>query len=163
VGSRRGTGLLEPDRWLHLAVRYLARWDRTVAQVDHFLRNKGASPNQVKQTIGRLSDLRYLDDRAYAQRWIEHRLARKPMGRERLKAELQTKGVAESLAERAIRDALRGVDEETLARLALKIKQRRGGQLAPIKATRLLRQWGFEEETVRRIIGLRDATTGIDT
>jgi regulatory protein len=158
----RGTGPLQPDQWLHVAVRYLARWDRTAAQVEHFLKDKGASSHQVKQTISRLSELRYLNDRAYAQRWIESRLARKPMGRERLKAELLAKGVAGSLADRAIREVLRGVDEETLARRALKVKQGRGGRLAPVRAARLLRQWGFEEETIDRIIDSGGETMGIN-
>lgn len=140
---------------MHLAVRYLARWDRTVAQVEQFLRDKGASPAQTKQTIGRLSDLRYLNDRAYAERWVENRLARRPMGRERLKAELQAKGIADAVADGAIRVVLRGIDEETLARRALKARQRGGQQLTPIQALRLLRQRGFEEETIDRMMGGR--------
>lgn len=146
---------------MRLAVRYLARWDRTVAQVEQFLRDKGASPAQAKQTIGRLSDLRYLNDRAYAERWIENRLARRPMGRERLRAELQAKGIGEAVADRAIREALREVDEETLARRALKARQRRG-RLTPIQALRLLRQWGFEEDTIDRIIAARSGSEGSD-
>jgi regulatory protein len=145
---------------MHLAVRYLARWDRTVAQVEQFLRGKGASPAQARQTIGRLSDLRYLNDRAYAERWIESRLARQPMGRERLKAELQAKGIAETIADSAIRSSLRGVDEEVLARRALKARQRRGQRLTPIQALRLLRQWGFEEETIDRMMGPRSGSEG---
>ncbi len=140
---------------MHLAVRYLARWDRTVAQVEQFLRDKGASPVLVKQTIGQLSDLLYLNDHAYAERWVESRLVRQPMGRERLKAELQAKGIAESVADGALREVLRGVDEETLARRALKARQRRGQQLTPTQALRLLRQWGFEEETIDHMMGDR--------
>ena len=155
MGVPRRINPSQPDQWLHLAVRYLARWDRTAAQVEHYLEDKGASPAQVKQTISRLSDLQYLNDRAYAQRWVESRLARKPMGRARLKVELQAKGVAESLAESAIQEALRGVTEEALARRALKKKQRKSGRLAPVRAARLLRQWGFEDETIDRIIGCR--------
>jgi len=161
-GIGRRVDSSQPNQWLHLAVRYLARWDRPAAQVEHFLRDKGANPAQVKQTISRLSELRYLNDRAYAQRWIEGRLAKKPMGRLRVKAELLAKGVAESLADRAIREVLRGVDEETLARRALKGKQGRGGRLAPLRAARLLRQRGFEEETIDRIIRFRSETTDID-
>jgi len=151
TGRRPGSS--QSDNRLHLAVRYLARWDRTVAQVEQFLRERGASPAQVKQTIGRLSDLHYLNDRAYAERWVESRLARRPMGRERLKAELQAKGIADTVADCAIQEVLRGVDEEALARRALKARQRRGQRLTPIQALRLLRQWGFEEETIDHMIG----------
>lgn len=147
---------------MHLAVRYLARWDRTVAQVERFLLDKGASPAQARQTIGRLSDLRYLNDRAYAERWIESRLARQPVGRERLNAELQAKGIGEAVADEAIGAVLHDVDEETLARKALKARQRNGRRVTPVQAVRLLRQWGFEEDTIDRIIGARSGREGSD-
>jgi len=145
-----------------VAVRYLARWDRTAAQVENFLKNKGATPAQIKQTISRLAELRYLNDCAFARRWIASRFARKPMGRERLRAELLERGITESLADHAIREALRGVDEEALARRALKVKQGRGSRLGRVRAARLLRQRGFEQETIDRIIGSRGQSMGID-
>jgi regulatory protein len=140
------------DQWMSLAIRYLARWDRTAAQVEQFLLRKGAAPAQIEQTIGRLSDLRYLNDGAYAERWIETRLARCPMGRERLEAELLLKGVPEAVAGRAIRAALCDLDEDTLARRALAMIRRRGRQPTPAQSVRLLRQRGFEEETIDRMI-----------
>ena len=148
---------------MHLAVRYLARWDRTVAQVELFLLSKGASAAQAKQTISRLSDLRYLDDRAYAGRWVESRLARQPMGRERLLAELQAKGIEEAVAEGAVGEALREIDEETLARRALKAWQRKGRRVTALQSVRLLRQWGFEEETIERTIRARFGHEGRDS
>ncbi len=84
------------------------------------------------------------------------------MGRERLRAELLARGITESLANRAIREALRGVDEEALARRALRVKQGRGSRLGCVRAARLLRQRGFEQETIDRIIGSRGQSMGID-
>lgn len=143
------------DQWMSLAVRYLARWDRTAAQVERFLLGKSALPAQIKETIARLSDLGYLNDGAYAERWIETRLTRRPMGRERLEAELLFKGVPEAVAGLAIRAALRDLDEDTLARRALAVVQRTGRQLTPAQSVRLLRQRGFEEETIDRMLGDR--------
>ena len=136
-----------------IAVGYLARRDRTAAQVERFLVHKGASPADVREIVTRLSRLRYLDDRAYAERWIEARLARQPMGRARLEAELLAHGVAETLAGQAMRESLRNLDEETLARRALSMARRAGRRLTTGQAIRLLRQRGFEEETVERIMG----------
>lgn len=136
-----------------LAVRYLARRDRTVVQVERFLAHKGASPSEVREIVTRLSQLRYLDDRAYAERWIAARVARRPMGRARLEAELSGQGVAEKVAVQAIRGALHDLDEETLARRVLSSARRTGRRLTLRQALRLLRQRGFEEETVERIMG----------
>lgn len=140
---------------MSLAIRYLARWDRTSAQVERFLLGKGASPAQINETITRLSDLRYLNDGAYAERWIETCLARRPMGRERLEAELLFKGVSEAVADRAIQEALRDLDEDALARRALAVIRRPGRRLTPAQSVRLLRQRGFEEETIDRMLGDR--------
>ena len=163
VAGKRRTNPSSPEEWMHLAVRYLARWDRTVAQVEQFLLSKGASAAQAKQTLSRLSDLRYLDDRAYAGRWVESRMARQPMGRERLLAELQAKGIQEAVAERAVQEALREIDEETLAGWALKAWQRKGRRVSVLQAVRLLRQWGFEEETIERTIRARFGHEGFES
>lgn len=135
-----------------IAMRYLARRDRTVVQVERFLFHKGASPSEVRKIVTRLAQLRYLDDRAYAERWIEARLARRPMGRARLEAELSGQGIAETVAVQAIRGALHDLDEETLARRVLSSARRTGRRFTPQQAVRLLRQRGFEDETVERIM-----------
>jgi SOS response regulatory protein OraA/RecX len=75
------------------------------------------------------------------------------MGRARLEAELSGQGIAETVAQRAIHGALRNLDEETLARRVLASARRPGRRLTPQQAMRLLRQRGFEEETVERIMG----------
>jgi regulatory protein len=133
-------------------VRYLARFDRTAAQVERFLTSKGASSGQIKQVITRLSALKYLDDRAYAARWVESTLERRPMGRDRLKNELMARGLGESLADVAIVEALRGIDEEALARQALRHKGRYRRPVPRQRKVSFLRQRGFAEETIERII-----------
>ncbi len=162
MGGKNRTSPSSPEEWMHLAMRYLARWDRTAAQVEQFLLSKGAAANQAKQTISRLSDLRYLDDRAYAERWLESRLARQPMGRERLLAELQAKGIQDAVAERAVKKTLPEVDDDTLATRALKSWQRKGRPVTSLQAVRLLRQWGFEEETIERTIRARFGHEGLE-
>ncbi len=151
------------DRWLQTAVRYLARLDRTSTQVERFLQRKGATPLQARQTVNRLSALRYLNDRAFGERWIEARLARQPMGRERLKAELSNKGIDAPLVDKILRRALGTADQETWARRALVIRERRSRKLSCSQAFRLLHQWGFDEETIERIIEERRAAEGSDT
>lgn len=137
---------------MQLGVRFLARRDRTVAQVERYLASKGASLLQVRQIVRRLSDLSYLNDDDYARRWVDHRLSSRPMGQERLKAELQAKGIAETLADRVIADAFRGTREEAMAHRALHNAQRHGRRLTSSQIVRLLRQRGFSSETIDRMI-----------
>lgn len=74
------------------------------------------------------------------------------MGHERLKAELQANGIAEALADQVIADAFREVGEERLARRALNTKQRHGRRLTRSQTVHFLRQRGFSEETIDRMI-----------
>jgi len=152
VKTRAHATLLSPDAVIQLAVRFVAHRDRTIAQVEQFLTSRGVSPLQATHAIRRLSNLRYLDDVAYAQRWVERRLAARPMGQERLKAELQAKGVADSLAAQVIADAFRAVNEATLAQRVLKAAQRRGRRLTSTQVGRLLHQRGFAEETIDHVL-----------
>ncbi len=141
-----------PGGAVRLAIRFLAKRDRTIAQVEQFLRSKGASPHQIAQAIHRLSDLRYLNDHAFAQRWVNKRLAVRPMGEERLKAELQAKGISESLAAQVAAEAFREIDEKVLAQRAIRAAQRHGRRSTLSQMVRLLRQRGFSEDTIDRMI-----------
>jgi regulatory protein len=151
------------EEWLRCAVRYLARFDRTAAQVESFLLRKGALPGQVKETIRRLLDLRYLDDGAYARRWVEARLTLRPMGRVRLEAELLAKGVPPALVEAVVRDALRNVGEEALARQALYLRTRKGRRLLLRQAATFLRRRGFTEQTIEDVVRMSNEIEGSDS
>lgn len=149
---------------MQLATGFLARRDRTVAQVEQFLRSKGAVSLQVTRTIRRLSDLQYLNDHAYAQRWVERRLVSRPMGPVRIKAELQAKGIAETVADQVIAVMVREIGEERLARRALHAKQRQGSRLTSAQSVRLLRQRGFDDETIDRVVLVnRISDEGLDS
>ena len=140
------------DEVIRLAVRFLAQRDRTVAQVERFLRARGVDPPHIEQAMCRLTDLRYLDDLAYAQRWVERRLATKPMGQERLKAELQAKGISDGLADGVLTEVLRRNGEEVLARRALQAMSHQGKRLASGYMARFLYQRGFTDEVIDRMM-----------
>lgn len=149
----RRNGSSSADTWFQLATGYLARFDRTEAQVAAFLTGKGATATQAKRAIERLKRLNYLDDASYARRWIEKRLTRRPMGKERLKAELLTKGLPERVVEEAVRVAWRWVSEEELALRVLNSREGHGTERDLRRATRLLRERGFDEDTIESVVG----------
>ncbi|MBS0155878.1 MAG: RecX family transcriptional regulator [Nitrospira sp.] len=140
------------DEVIRLAVRFLALRDRTVAQVERFLLSRGIASSSIEPTICRLTDLRYLDDLAYAQRWVERRLATKPMGQERLKAELQAKGISDGLADGVLTEIFRAHGEEVFASRAMQALSRQGKRLAPVHIARFLHQRGFSDEVIDRMM-----------
>ena len=146
-----------PD-YLTLAIKYLARTDRTAAQVERYVQEKGACRTQGRVIVRELQQRGYLNDQAYATRWAELRLSRHPMGRERLKAELLMRGFEESVTERALRQAYRSISSQELACQAL---EGRTTRTRPMQWVRFLRQRGFDDETIQQVTQI-DLETGLD-
>ena len=149
----RFTGV-EQDRWLQLAVRALARSDRTTAQIERLLAAKGASPAQTKATVRRLIALRYLDDVAFAARWADRRLARMPMGRARLQEELLATGCPDHIVQATLRAAYRKVSERDLAVQVIATAGRTSSVQTLGRIARLLSQRGFDEDTIETALGM---------
>jgi regulatory protein len=141
-----------------MAIRYLARTDRTAAQVERYMQEKGASRTQGRVVVRELERRGYLNDQAYATRWAETRLSRRPMGRERLKAELLQRGFEEQITERALRKAYQSISEQELACQALEGRVRR---TRPLQWVRFLRQRGFDDDTIQQVTQV-DLETGLD-
>ena len=152
---RNARGAVSPsDRWLQLAVRALARRDRTTAQVATVLTAKGASPTLVRSVVRRLTSLKYLDDAAFAARWADRRLARMPMGRARLQEELLATGCPEQVVRAALEAGYRKVSERDLA---MQVVTAMGTMTSPRmlgRAARLLSQRGFGEDTIETVLGM---------
>jgi len=153
--SRRFTNKAAPssDQWLQLAVRALARSDRTTTQVERLLAAKGASPAHIRATVRRLIALRYLDDAAFAARWADRRLARMPMGRVRLQEELLTTGCPADIVQATLRAAYRKVSERDLAIQVIATAGRTSSVQTLGRVARLLNQRGFDEDTIETVMG----------
>ena len=138
----------EADRdYLAIAVRALARSDKTVAQIERALQAKGASEAQCRAVVRELERRGYLNDEAFAVRWAERALSHRPMGAQRLTAELLNRGFDESTVDRAVRRAFHGRSEEELACRALEGRVRS----TPNQLIRFLRQRGFDDDTIHDV------------
>jgi regulatory protein len=138
---------------MQLALRALARSDRTTTQISRLLTAKGASSSQTRAVIRRLTSLGYLDDAAFAARWADRRLARMPMGRARLQEELLATGCPEPVVQAAMRAAYRTVSEQDLALHVVTTACRTPSVRTLGRITRLLSQRGFDEDTIETVIG----------
>jgi regulatory protein len=153
IHNSRFTGV-EQDRWLQLAVRALARSDRTTAQIERLLAAKGASPSQIRTAVRRLTSLRYLDDGAFAVRWADRRLARMPMGHARLQEELLATGCPDHIVRATLRAMYRKVSEQDLAMQVVTLAGRTTLAQTPGRVARLLNQRGFDEDTIETALGM---------
>jgi len=82
-----------------------------------------------------------VDDQAFAQRWARDRMARKPMGRFRLEAELQAQGVDDTIIFNTVED---------IYAVALQLLNARAVTPA------FLRRRGFSEDTIESVLRTED-------
>ena len=138
---------------MQLAVRALARSDRTTAQIERLLAVKGASPAQTRAAVRRLIGLLYLDDVAFAARLADRRLARMPMGRARLQEELRATGCPEHIVHATLRATYRKVSEQDLAMQVVSMAGQGNSTQKIGRLARLLNQRGFDEDTIETVMG----------
>jgi regulatory protein len=107
---------------LDLSYRYLGFRDRTVLEVRRHLEAKRVEPDTIEQAVAELSELGYLDDARFAQRFVEDRRTLDNWGNERIERKLIASGIDAEL----IAPALAGGDvAETQLEAALTILTRR--------------------------------------
>jgi regulatory protein len=135
-----------------LALRWLALRARSRAALRRRLREHGIGEEVVAETLDALSERGLIDDRAFAEDWVERRLRTQPRSRRLLRTELRRQGVEPGLAE----ELTVSIDDEATA-LALAVEQR--GRFAEEaweayreRAGRLLRRRGFAGDASERAL-----------
>ena len=103
------------EKTMQRAFRLLAYKARTIEEMRRRLLEKDwANPETVEQVIDRLRELNYLNDEAYAASFATTRLASRPLGRSRLRRDLQRRNLPEETVEAALSDAYTERPEESL-------------------------------------------------
>lgn len=140
-----------------VALTYLSYKARTEQEVRRKLARKDFDDAVADRTIARLHELGYLDDSAYARSYVEGRFQNKGYGPQRLRRDLQKRGVAARHIDAALEDVLQ--DDEVLD-AARKHAEKRWRRLAREpdaykrrqKLTDYLLRRGFAYETIRRVV-----------
>ncbi len=144
-----------------IALRLLQRRLRSRAELDAALRRRGVPPESAVAVIGELARAGWIDDVRFAQTWVRDRLALRPCGGRRLRAELLARGVAASIADDAVRSLVPGAVEAELALQQAQARLARLRRLPPMVARRRLAGWlqrrGFASEVIARTMRALDA------
>jgi len=83
----------EEARHYNDALRFLSFRPRSTAEIERYLRGRGADDVATAGVLERLERARLVDDEAFARYWVENRAAFSPRGARSLQAELRAKGV----------------------------------------------------------------------
>jgi regulatory protein len=135
-------------------VDLISRRPWTQAELTARLRRRGAEPSVAEAVVAELVDRGYLDDAAFARRWVEARAAR-GYGAARLRAELRARGVpteviAAALATLAPESALERCRQAARGRITT-LRRAGPGRAAPRLVAYLLRR-GFPSSVVARVV-----------
>lgn len=95
------------------ALHFLNFRPRSQQEVRQSLSKKGFADAVIETTLQRLVDQCYVDDRSFAEQWIENRSTFRPRSRRMLSYELSQKGITDQTIQDALEEI--GTTEEELA------------------------------------------------
>lgn len=123
---RKPRPLPEPALY-NYALKSLAVRARSVAELRGMLERRAERKADVENVLARLKERGYLNDEKFALAYAAWRLENQRLGRIRVERDLRARRVAPRLAERAVEQAYRNVDEAELLRRHLARRLRRTG------------------------------------
>lgn len=135
------------DRTLNL----LSYRPRSEYELREYLKRKKQSPALIEKTLNKLSKLGYVDDEAFAKRWVEHRRSIKPISSLKLRAELKQKGIASEWIEAALHE--NSDDGAAIKRL---IEKKAGKYADRNKLMQYLARQGFRYDDIKRALAEED-------
>lgn len=152
--KKRPTEALSP---MDHAMKYLTAKDRTVSEMQTFLDGKEYGEADVDATVERLKELGLLDDRRYAIRFVETRLATKPVSRRHLYEQMKGHG----LDEEDIRAAMEKLEPDDERENALSVARKFARQFAALEPDK--RRMRVMSRLQARGFGYDDARAAAET
>jgi regulatory protein len=117
------------EKTLARAFNLLAAKPRSVAELrERLLEKPWAEEEVVQRVLTRLQDLGYLNDQQYAEQFANSRLTLKPLGRSRLRRDLQRKKLSSTVINQALEDVYTETSEESLIAQAIAKRVRLRGK-----------------------------------
>jgi regulatory protein len=139
------------------ALKLLGYRGRSRTELQQRLAKKGYDAELIQETLEALARSELIDDAEFSRSWVRARTGSRPMGPNRIAAELRQKGVDREL----IQEALEPLDEDTELDLALKVGRQKVEQLrgedtrtARRKLASALMRRGFNWDVSSRVLNI---------
>jgi regulatory protein len=156
---KRKTKLLDQEALMNYALRLLGGRAYSIGELREKMRQHAERQENVDAVMARLKELRYVDDRKFAENYAASRLENEGLGKMRVLRDLRQRRVAPQLAQQVTERTFQSTDETELIEAFLKRKLR-GKQLGPhlkdpknlAAAYRRLRYAGFSPGASIRVL-----------
>jgi regulatory protein len=126
-------------RTLQRAVKLLAAKPRSVEELrERLLEKEWASDEAVEYAVGKLSEYGYLNDEQFALSFAQARVRQKPVGRQQLARDLQTKKIDKELAAQTLEKVFDETPEDKLIDEAIEKRVRLRGRPTTRQETKSL-------------------------
>ena len=135
------------------ALRYVAMRPRSEWELLSYMQRKKVDEPYIEQVMQKLRDLRLLDDRAFAESWVNSRRLLKATSKRKLRQELQQKRVAERIIEQVLR-ADQANERDVLLELIAKKHSRYPDRA---KFMQYLARQGFGYDDIKSALGRFEA------
>ncbi len=115
------------EQALESLMRLCARAERSSGDAMRLMASWGVEPPERQKVLQRLIAERFIDDRRYASLFIKEKINLSAWGEYKIRTTLRTKGIAESIINEALADAV-GIND------SLRLQERLARKLKTIKA-----------------------------
>jgi regulatory protein len=137
---------------------------RSAGELASKLRERSYDAETIDVAIGRMRELNYLDDREFADRWVESRQMHRPRSTRMLRQELQQKGVDQQIIDSIIEEAR--IDEfgDALALGQKKAESLRAlePQVRDRRLSGFLARRGYSYDVIRRVLEALETEETVD-
>ncbi len=149
----RASPIDAPARLRQDALRFLRVRERTVREVDRYLKRRGHAVALIREALHELCASGFVNDRRFAEVFLRDRQRLRPMSRVAVARDLAARGVAPAVVAEALAAADPPWDDHALAHslLARKWPRWESTQRAQ-RGQRLLRARGFGPGTIRTVL-----------
>jgi regulatory protein len=143
------------EKTMGRALKLISVKPRSIAELrERLLEKEWAEADVVARVLERLEELGYLNDEQFAAHYAASRLTTKPLGRTRLRRDLQRKKVPSQIAEQALDEVYaERNEEEVIDRAIAKRVRQRGAPATREEAKKLfdyLMRLGFSYDLALR-------------
>lgn len=132
------------------SINLIMRRPRSEWELRDYLKRKDCQPEVIDLTIDRLKNRRYVDDAAFAKRWVENRRLLKSTSKRRLQQELRQKRVGDEAITLAL-DA-DDADEHQILRDLIEKKRRQTRYQDKTKLMQYLIRQGFNYGDIKQVL-----------